>query len=77
MKLSAPVTPAQFTLPGLARASATRSFMELTGRAAGTMMPMIVLDTRAIGARSPGLYGRLSCMNGCAVNDEVGENSRM
>ena len=69
MKLLAPVTPAQLSSPGLARTSATSSFSELAGEATGTVMPTKVLETRAIGARSSGLYGRLSCRNGCAMND--------
>ena len=77
MKALAPVTPAQLSSPGLARTSATSSSSELAGEATGTVMPTKVLDTRAIGARSSGLYGRLSCRNGCAVNAEVGDSSRM
>ena len=38
---------------------------------------MTVLDTRAIGARSSDLYGRLSCIHGCAMNDELGDSSRI
>ena len=76
MKALAPVTPAQFSSPGLARSSAANSFSELAGEATGTVMPTKVLETRAIGARSSGLYGRLSCRNGCAVNAEVGDISR-
>ena len=55
LKSSAPVMPAQFSSPGLAFASATSSPSELTGSTFGTEMPMTVLDTRAIGARSSGL----------------------
>ena len=77
LKSSAPVTPAQLSSPGLDFASATSSASELTGITLGTEMPITVLDTRAIGARSSGLYGRLSCIHGCAMNDEVGDSSRM
>ena len=52
---SAPVTPAQLSSPGLALAWSTRSFIELMlVSSVGTEMPMMVLDTRAIGARSEG-----------------------
>ena len=77
LKSSAPVTPAQLSSPGLDFASATSSPIDLTGITAGTEMPMTVLDTRAIGARSSALYGRFSCIHGCAMNDEVGDSSRM
>ena len=77
MKALAPVTPAQLSSPGLSRTSAISSSSELAGEAVGTVMPTKVLETRAIGARSSGLYGRLSCRNGCAVNAEVGDSSRM
>ena len=53
-KSSAPVTPAQFSLPGSARAMAASSFSELTFKLAGTEMVMMVLDTRVIGTRSLG-----------------------
>ena len=77
LKSSAPVMPAQLSSPGLAFASATSSPSELTGSTFGTEMPMTVLETRAIGARSSALYGRFSCIHGCAMNDEVGDSSRM
>ena len=51
----APVVPAQLSAPGCARAIAASSAIDLTGRSAGTAMTMMVFDTRAIGARSPGL----------------------
>ena len=61
MMSSAPVKPAQFIWPGLARAASTTSLSDLAGREAGTEIPTTVLDTRAIGARSAGLYGIVSC----------------
>src|SRR4029077_5328605 len=72
MKALAPVTPAQFSSPGLERNRLANSFSELASEATGTVIPMKVLETRAIGARSSGLYGRLSCRNGCAVDAEGG-----
>src|SRR5215510_2112569 len=72
-KSSAPVTPAQLSLPGCARAIATRSAKLATFKDAGIEMVIRVLETRAIGRRSAALYGRLSCRYGWAVNDEVGE----
>src|SRR5581483_2057596 len=75
-KSSAPVTPAQFMVPGSARMRLISSSSVCTGNADGTDMAMMVLETRAIGARSDGLYGRLSRRYGCAVNDELGEYSR-
>src|SRR6476620_7146104 len=76
MKALAPVTPAQFSSRGLARKSVASSAIELTADAVGTVMPTKVLETRAIGTRSSGLYGRLSCRNGCAVNADVGDIRR-
>src|SRR5438445_13898650 len=75
-KSIAPVVPDQFSVPGCARAIATSSASDLTGRSAGTAMTMMVLEIRAIGWRSLGLYGRLACCKGWAVNDELGEASR-
>src|SRR5580698_3737208 len=68
----APVTPAQSSLPGSARAKATRSPSEATVIPAGTEMAISVFEKRVIGTRSLGLYGRLSCRKGCAVNDDDG-----
>ena len=69
------MTPAQLSVPGSERASAISLSSESMFRLAGTDMATMVLDTRVIGTRSLGLYGRLSCRNGCAVNDEVGANN--
>ena len=47
-----PVAVAQLSLPGWARACATSSASDPTFMAAGATMATMVLDTRAIGARS-------------------------
>ncbi|HEX8808860.1 MAG TPA: hypothetical protein VF760_07685 [Xanthobacteraceae bacterium] len=57
------------------RASAISWFIEPTFKLAGTEIEMTVLETRAMGTKSAGLYGRWSWRNGCAVKEEVGENS--
>src|SRR5580704_17143822 len=75
MKSSAPVTPAQLSAPDWARVIATRSRNESTCMVIGAAMAINELDTRVIGTRSSGLYGRWSCRYGCAVNDADGENS--
>ena len=49
-----PVAVVQFNCPGLARASASSSFSELTFSAAGTLTATTVLEMRAIGMRSFG-----------------------
>ena len=46
---------AQFSVPGSLRASLINSSSELTGNEDGTDTAMMVLETRAIGARSSGL----------------------
>jgi hypothetical protein len=73
MNSLAPVTPAQFSLPGSERISATSPASELTSKLTGTDTAMTVLDTRVIGTRSLGLYGRLSWRNGCAVKEDAGD----
>jgi hypothetical protein len=45
---------AQFSLPGLAPAVSTRSFTVLMSDEAGTTTATMVLEMRAIGARSRG-----------------------
>jgi hypothetical protein len=61
MMSRAPVRPAQLSWPRLVLASSTTSLSVLTGKSIGTEIPITVLDTRAIGARSSGLYGRSLC----------------
>jgi hypothetical protein len=51
-KSSAPVTPAQSSLPGCARARPINSSSVATFSEAGTAMVMSVFDTRTIGRRS-------------------------
>ena len=51
-KSSAPVTPAQLSFPGCARASATSLASESTFRLAGTDTATMVLEKRVIGTRS-------------------------
>ena len=54
-KPNMPVMVAQFSLPGLARAVSTRSFTVLMSDVEGTTTATMVLEMRAIGARSSGL----------------------
>ena len=49
-----PVAVVQFNWPGLARASASSSFSELTLSEVGTLTATTVLEMRAIGIRSFG-----------------------
>ena len=53
-KSNMPVMVAQFSLPGLARAVSTRSFTVLMSEEDGTTTATMVLEMRAIGARSRG-----------------------
>ena len=53
-KSNMPVMVAQFSLPGLARAVSTRSFTVLMSDEDGTTTATMVLEMRAIGARSRG-----------------------
>ena len=59
-KSSAPVVPAQFSLPGCARESTIKSAKAASLSEVGTDTVISVLDTRAIGKRSATLYGKLS-----------------
>src|SRR5262249_564744 len=47
--------PVSLSCPGLARANSTTFLSVLTGKSTGTEIPMTVLYTRAMGARSLGL----------------------
>ena len=61
MKSVAPVTVAQLSLPGCARAIATTSPSVLALSEGGTASEISVELTRATGPRSRGSYGSFSC----------------
>src|SRR5262245_12793174 len=71
MMSRAPVRPAQLSWPGLVLASSTTSLSVFTGKSIGTEIPMTVLDTRAIGARSSGLRFRIDADIGERREDDL------
>jgi hypothetical protein len=69
-----PVMVAQLSLPGCARAIASRSLTEPTLSEGGTETLTRVLEMRASGDRSRRSYGILSCRYGWPTNDDEGPN---
>src|SRR6476619_4441234 len=68
-----PGTTAALNFPGSARARGTNSASVLIFMDSGTPTPRMVLEIRASGTRSAGVYGSFSYWNGCTVNDPLGD----